>query len=96
MDGEWKIIVKSPMGSLPVTLSLCVDGNTLSGTQSGQGQTAEITEGVIDGDAFSWAQAMTTPAKMTMRFSGTVHGDSLTGTVEAGFMGTFPFSGNRI
>ena len=31
--------------------------------------------------------------KMTLTFTGTVDGDTMSGKVKAGFMGKFPFSG---
>ena len=95
VDGTWNVVVKSPMGDQPSTLTLKADGGTLTGTASAQGNTNPIANGKVDGDAVSWSNSITTPFPMTLEFSGTVDGDSLTGTVKAGSFGSFPFSGKR-
>ena len=95
IDGNWSITVKSPMGDQVSTLSLKADGAALTGTQSAQGQTSPIANGKADGDSVSWSNSVTTPFPMTLEFTGTVSGDSLTGSVKAGNFGSFPFAGGR-
>ena len=95
VDGTWNVVVKSPMGDQPSTLTLKADGGTLTGTASAQGNTNPIANGKVDGNNISWSNSITTPFPMTLEFSGTVDGDNLTGTVKAGSFGSFPFSGKR-
>jgi hypothetical protein len=95
VDGTWNVVVKSPMGDQPSTLTLKADGGTLTGTASAQGNTNPIANGKVDGDAVSWSNSITTPFPMTLEFSGKVEGDSLSGSVKAGSFGSFPFSGKR-
>jgi len=94
-EGNWNIVVKSPMGDQPSTLSLKVEGGTLTGTQGAQGQSQAITAGKVDGDTISWSNSITTPFPMTLEFTGTVAGDTLSGSVKAGSFGSFPWSGSR-
>ena len=94
-EGNWNIVVKSPMGDQPSTLSLKVEGGALTGTQGAQGQTQPIANGKVDGDTVSWSNSITTPFPMTLEFTGTVAGDTLNGTVKAGSFGSFPFTGAR-
>ena len=95
VDGTWNVVVKSPMGDQPSTLTLKADGGALTGTASAQGNTNPIAAGKADGNNISWSNSITTPFPMTLEFSGTVDGDNLTGTVKAGSFGSFPFSGKR-
>ena len=95
VDGNWTITVDSPMGKQESSLSLKSDGGALTGVQSAQGQTADIKNGKVDGDAVSWSNDITNPFPITLEFTGTVSGDALTGQVKAGAFGTFPFQGRR-
>jgi hypothetical protein len=95
VDGTWNVVVKSPMGDQPSTLTLKADGGTLTGTASAQGNTNPIANGKVDGDAVSWSNSITTPFPMTLEFAGKVEGDTLNGSVKAGSFGSFPFSGKR-
>ena len=95
VDGTWNVVVKSPMGDQPSTLTLAADGATLTGTASAQGNTNPIANGKVDGDTVSWSNSITTPFPMTLEFSGKVDGDSLSGSVKAGSFGSFPFAGTR-
>ena len=95
VDGTWNLVVKSPMGDQPSTLTLKADGATLTGTAAAQGNTNDIANGKVDGDNVSWSNSITTPFPMTLEFTGTVAGDTLNGSVKAGSFGSFPFTGVR-
>ena len=81
VDGNWNIVVSSPMGDQPTTLSLKNDGGTLTGEQGAQGQSSAIANGKIDGDTVTWANSITQPFPMTLEFTGTLAGDTLNGNV---------------
>ena len=95
VDGTYNITVNSPMGAQASSVTLKADGSTLTGTQSAQGQTADIANGKVDGNNVSWSNQVTTPFPMTLEFTGTVDGDTLNGSVKAGSFGSFPFTGGR-
>ena len=95
VDGNWNIVVASPMGDQPSTLSLKAEGGALTGTQGAQGQSSPIANGKVDGDTVTWANSITQPFPMTLEFTGTVVGDTLNGNVKAGSFGSFPFKGSR-
>jgi hypothetical protein len=95
IDGTWKITVNSPMGPQPSTLTLAVEGDALTGSQSAQGTTSPIANGKVDGDTLTWSNSITSPFPMTLEFTGKVDGDNLSGSVKAGSFGSFPFSGGR-
>ena len=95
-DGTWEITVNSPIGAQPSTVTLQTDGSTLTGEQTGNGETGPIYDGTVGGDSVSWSVDVSKPMKLTIRFKGTIEGDTISGKAKAGgFPGGFSFSGSR-
>ena len=93
--GTWKLVVKGPTGPMSSVLELNEVNGTLTGTQSGQGNTSEILAAKVDGDAIYWENVTTKPMKMKLEFRGTLNGDEIVGKVKAGMMGSYPFVATR-
>ena len=94
-DGDWELVVTTPLGERRGVLSLKADGKVLRGRQMADGNSTEIFDGIADGAALSWKISITDPMPMTLAFSGSIDGDRLTGTVALGEFGNSPFSGAR-
>jgi hypothetical protein len=94
-DGTWNLTMQTPMGERRSTLTLSTAGGTLSGKQESEGDTTDIADGTVSGDDVSWKVSITNPMPLTLTFSGTVNGNSLTGTADTGMFGSFPFEGTR-
>lgn len=94
-DGNWSLVISTPMGERQATLSLKTEGAALKGSQAAEGNSAEIFDGSVNGDAVSWKVSITNPMPMTLEFEGTVQGNSLSGTVVLGAFGSSSFSGTR-
>ena len=95
VDGNWNITMSTPMGDRDATLSLKSTGGTLTGTQSAEGNSVEIFDGTVNGDDLSWKVSITNPMPLTLAFTGKVSGDSMSGEMGIGPMGSFPFTGTR-
>jgi hypothetical protein len=96
VDGTWKLSVNTPMGTRESTLVIQSAGGTLTGTQSAEsGEGRPIEDGTVDGNDITWKASITKPMPMTLEFSGTVDGDTLSGSVKLGMFGSAPFSGTR-
>jgi len=95
--GTWNVTMNTPMGSQPATLELAEDGGTLTGSMSSaaMGAPMELSDGTVDGDTLAWKAAMTQPMPMTLEFSATVDGDSISGNVKLGSFGDASFEGTR-
>ena len=94
VDGTWKLTLQTPMGARPSTLTLSTSDGGLQGTMEGDQGTQPIENGAVNGNAVSWS--ITAPAlAMTIAFSGTVEGDTISGSAELGAFGSAPFSGAR-
>ena len=95
VDGNWNIIMSTPMGDRDATLSLKNAGGTLTGTQAAEGNSIEIFDGTANGDDVAWKVSITNPMPLTLEFTGKVAGDSISGDMGLGFMGSFAFTGSR-
>ena len=94
-DGTWNLTMQTPMGERRSTLTLSTAGGALTGKQEAEGDTTDIADGSVSGDDVSWKVSITNPMPLTLTFSGTVNGNSLTGTADTGMFGSFPFEGTR-
>ena len=95
VDGNWNLTMTTPMGERQATLSLKAAGNTLTGVQGAEGNAAEIFDGTVNGDSVAWKVSITNPMPLTLEFTGKVAGDSISGEMGIGPMGSFPFTGTR-
>jgi len=95
VDGNWNITMSTPMGDRTATLSLASSGSTLTGTQAADGNSGEIFDGAVKGDEVSWKISIVDPMPLTLEFTGKVAGDSISGDMGIGPMGSFPFTGKR-
>ena len=66
-DGNWSLVVATPMGERPATLSVTSNGSTLRGSQQAEGNSAEIFDGTVDGNAVSWKISIVDPMPMMLR-----------------------------
>jgi hypothetical protein len=87
--------VATPLGERRGILSVKTEGNTLTGSQMADGNSTEIFDGFVNGNAISWKVSITDPMPMTLEFSGTIDGDEVSGSVILGDFGTSSFSGTR-
>ena len=94
-DGNWNLVVETPMGERRATLSLKPDDGALTGSQMADGSTAEIFDGTVNGNQLSWKVSISDPMPLTLEFNGTVDGDEVTGSVTLGNFGSSSFSGTR-
>ena len=95
VDGNWNLVMSTPMGERKATLNLKSAGGTLTGTQGADGNSTEIFDGTANGDDLAWKVSITNPMPLTLEFAGKVDGDSISGEMTINPMGSFPFTGVR-
>ena len=95
VDGSWNLTMETPMGERKATLDVTSAGGALSGKQSAEGDSAEIFDGTVSGDNVAWKVSITSPMPMTLEYTATVAGDEMSGQMQIGVFGSFPFSGTR-
>lgn len=91
--GNWNLAVNSPLGLQHMRLALRYEGDQLVGTVTNDAAdvTSEIFDGRLDGDQLSWK--FKTQFKLTLSFTTTVQGETLTGRMKAGMFGSFDVTG---
>lgn len=94
-DGVWETVTNTPMGQQKATMTLATDGDALTGTLAGAQGTITIKDGKVDGDALTWKADIQSPMPMTLTFSATVDGDTISGSVGLGAFGNASFEGKR-
>ena len=95
-DGTWKLTMQTPIGERKSTLALQSSGATLTGKMTAdEGVSTDIYEGKIAGADASWKADIKNPMPLTLAFTGKIDGDKISGTVSAGAIGSWPFSGSR-
>ena len=95
VDGTWNLTIKSPMGTQESTVTLTSGAGTLTGTVSGTDGSQDIADGEVDGNRVSWKISIAKPMAVTLKFTGVIDGDKISGDVKAGMFPSFPFSGSR-
>ena len=95
VDGNWNLVMSTPMGERKASLSIKAAGGALTGTQGADGNSTEIFDGTVSGDNVAWKVSITNPMPLTLSFTGAVSGDSMSGEMGIGPMGSFPFTGKR-
>ena len=95
VDGNWNLTMSTPMGERKASLSIKAAGGTLTGTQGADSNSTEIFDGTVSGDNVAWKVSITNPMPLTLSFTGAVSGDSMSGEMGIGPMGSFPFTGSR-
>lgn len=93
-DGNWKITINTPMGAQTVNATIKTNGDTFTGTTSGQMGTQEVS-GKVDGDTLTWSADITSPMPMKLEFTAKVEGDKLSGNVKLGMFGNASMTGER-
>lgn len=97
VEGTYNVQWSSAQGTSSGTIVLKEDGNSLSGSMSGDQRTAEFEGGKVTGDGFECSTQMDAPqvGDITMDVKGTVSGDDISGEVQFGGYGSGSFKGSR-
>ena len=95
LDGTWNIVTKTPMGEQKSVLVVTTSGDELAGTMTGSAGEVQVNDGEVDGDEVSWSIDATAPFPMTIAFTGTIDGDSISGKAKPGSFPATTFSGTR-
>lgn len=93
--GTWTLTLQTPIGERRAKLVLAADGANLTGQMvAEEGNATDIYEGKVAGNGGSWKADIKNPMPLTLEFSASVNGDSMTGSVNTA-LGTWSFSGSR-
>ncbi|MEW6455295.1 MAG: amidohydrolase family protein [Acidobacteriota bacterium] len=96
VTGTWNVSIMSPGGEMSATMTLTQSGSDVSGEFKSQMGITQISNGVVSGNEISFSILIpTTDPPMEVFFSGKVEGNSITGTIDLGPMGTAEWKATR-
>lgn len=95
LTGTWNFQVETDMGSGSPTMTFKQDGNELTGTYKGQLGEAPL-RGKIEGNKVEFSfEGSAGGEKFTVKYSGTVDGNGMKGTVDLGGQATGKFTATK-
>ena len=95
MDGDWKLVLETPMGPQEAQLNVKATSDaTFDGVMSGPSG-EQTFAGAIEGETLVWQTDITSPMPLTLEFNVTVDGDTMNGGVKLGMFGNAPVTGTR-
>jgi hypothetical protein len=95
VTGTWDMSVESPRGTMTLTSTFKQEGEKLTGTQSSEmGEMA--LEGTVKGADIAFAIVIDMQGQqMTITYVGKIDGESMTGTIEFGGMGSAAWTAKK-
>ena len=94
--GTWNLEINTPRGTQTPTLTISEGADGLTGEVAGQMGTMNLKDLAEDGNSLTFNADFNRPAgEMKLKFSATIDGDSLSGEVALGEMGTSQITGTR-
>ena len=95
IDGDWKMVLSTPMGPQEMTGHFESDGDSLKGyLSSPEGQ--QSFTGTIEGNRLKFDLKVVKPMKITLKYEIEVEGDKLSGKVKMGIFGSAKLRGERM
>ena len=96
VTGTWNIKISTPIGTQAVVLELTERDGSVEGVARGTAETTPLLNPVLDGNRLTWAQSITKPMRLNLKFDVTIDGDTLTGISKAGMLPASKVIGTRV
>jgi len=95
ITGTWEISVESPQGAMTITANYKQEGEKLTGTHVSEMGEAPLT-GTVIGNEITYTLSLDMGGQeMKLVHKAKVDGDTITGTVDLGEMGSMPWTAKR-
>ncbi|GFZ95939.1 hypothetical protein GCM10008018_47930 [Paenibacillus marchantiophytorum] len=95
-DGRWSTVIATPLGKMPVILSIETSNGQITGEAQQGSEVTAFQDPVRMGNQLSWSQRVTKPMRLNLKFEVTVEGDRMTGTAKAGLLPASRLVGERL
>lgn len=94
VNGDWNIVLSTPMGPQDILMHLATAGEALSGYLSSADGSQDFIGTAVDGHVV-FDLKVTKPMKITLKYDLQVSGDSVAGTCKMGLFGKAKVKGTR-
>lgn len=96
VTGTWDIVEETPQGEMEGVLMIEESGSGHTGSINVADQKNELQNVAVDGNEVTFDRTVETPnGNLDLSYTGTVEGDKIEGTIDAGQFGEIPFEGTR-
>lgn len=95
-DGDWDTTIATPVGSLPVRLSISTRDGLIQGTAIQGDETVTFMNPVLQDSKLFWSLRITKPMRLNLKFEVAADGDHMTGIAKAGVLPASRLTGKRI
>ncbi|MCX6573599.1 MAG: hypothetical protein NTX99_06365 [Candidatus Aminicenantes bacterium] len=94
--GVWEMTTQSPQGDMTADATFVQDNDKFKFTMSGPGGFEMAGEGTVKGQDLEWTVTISTPqGEFALTYKGKIDGETMSGDVQAGDFGTFPFTAKK-
>lgn len=95
--GVWEMTTQgTPQGDMTSEATFVQEGEKIKYTAAGFGGMEMTGEGTVKGQDVEWTVVISTPqGDFTLTYKGKVDGETMTGEVQAGEFGAFPFTAKK-
>lgn len=95
-EGDWNMVLKTPMGPQAMVAHFDVDGTALSGYLSAPEGRQDFAGGTVEGNRLRFDLKVEKPMKITLKYDLEIGGDSITGKCKMGMFGSAKVTGERV
>ena len=95
IDGDWKIVLSTPVGPQEFIGHFDTSGSVLSGYLASPEGNQSFT-GTVDGNNLKFELKVDKPMKITLKYDITIDGNKLTGKCKMGIFGSAKLTGQKV
>jgi carbon-monoxide dehydrogenase large subunit len=95
IDGDWAMVLKTPMGPQAMIAHFDTDGSAVSGYLSAPEGRQDFAGGTLAGNRVTFEMKVEKPMKITLKYDLQFTGDTLAGKCKMGLFGTAKVTGDR-
>ena len=96
VGGVWEMTMQTPQGDMTADATFVQENDKFKFTMPGPQGMELAGEGTVKGQELEWAVLLSGGmGEMTLTYKAKVEGDTMTGEVQAGDFGAFPFTAKK-
>jgi hypothetical protein len=94
--GVWEMTTQTPQGDMTADATFVQEKETIKFTMTGFQGTEMAGEGTVKGQDVEWTVTISAPmGEFVLTYKGKVDGETMSGEVQAGDFGTFPWTAKK-
>jgi hypothetical protein len=96
IGGVWELTTQTPQGDMTADATFVQENDKFKFTMPGPQGMEMAGEGTVKGQDLEWAVTISGPmGEFTLTYKGKVDGETMSGEVQAGDFGSFPFTAKK-